>query len=83
MAKLRAKSNKPAAAAPTIADRGNGGELHQIAGADADTLTTQQGIPVADDQNSLATQATHDDLILWLAFKEAKALLAELGTSGK
>ena len=56
MAKLRAKSTKPASvpkAAPTRSDRGNGGELHQIAGADADTLTTQQGIPVADDQNSL------------------------------
>ncbi len=32
---------------------GSGGELHQIAGADVPILTTQQGIPVADDQNSL------------------------------
>ena len=32
---------------------GNGGELHQIAGADGEVLTTQQGIPVADDQNHL------------------------------
>jgi catalase len=34
-------------------DSGNGGELHQIARRDAAVLTTQQGIPVADDQNSL------------------------------
>ena len=33
--------------------RGTGGELHQTAGGDIPTLTTQQGTPVADDQNSL------------------------------
>ena len=33
--------------------RGEGGETHQTAGGDAPVLTTQQGIPVADDQNSL------------------------------
>jgi catalase len=32
---------------------GQGGETHQIAGADGEVLTTQQGIPVADDQNHL------------------------------
>ncbi|MYL98371.1 catalase [Novosphingobium sp. FGD1] len=32
---------------------GEGGELHQIAGSDGTVLTTQQGVPVADDQNSL------------------------------
>ena len=32
---------------------GEGGELHQIASGDGDVLTTQQGIPVFDDQNSL------------------------------
>ncbi len=32
---------------------GEGGELHQVAGADGEVLTTQQGIPVADDQNHL------------------------------
>ena len=30
-----------------------GGELHQHAGKDVPVLTTQQGIPVSDDQNSL------------------------------
>ena len=33
--------------------RGTGGETHQTAGGDVPTLTTQQGAPVADDQNSL------------------------------
>jgi catalase len=33
--------------------RGNGGELHQTAGEDAPALTTQQGMPVFDDQNTL------------------------------
>jgi len=32
---------------------GNGGETHQIARADGEVLTTQQGIPIADDQNHL------------------------------
>jgi len=33
--------------------RGAGGETHQVAGDGVPTLTTQQGVPVADDQNSL------------------------------
>ncbi|MBO9198264.1 catalase C [Rhizobium sp. 16-449-1b] len=33
--------------------RGAGGELHQFAEDDQDVLTTSQGAPVADDQNSL------------------------------
>jgi len=33
--------------------RGEGGELHQVAGKDVPTLTTEQGAPVSDDQNSL------------------------------
>src|SRR6202050_627935 len=33
--------------------RGEGGETHQIANGDTPRLTTQQGVPVADDQNSL------------------------------
>ncbi len=32
---------------------GNGGEPHQVAGGERPPLTTQQGTPVADDQNSL------------------------------
>ena len=33
--------------------RGNGGELHQVAEGTTPILTTAQGGPVADDQNSL------------------------------
>ena len=33
--------------------RGEGGELHQTAEGKTPILTTAQGIPVADDQNSL------------------------------
>jgi len=32
---------------------GSGGELHQVAGRAGTILTTQQGVPVADDQNTL------------------------------
>ncbi len=32
---------------------GTGGETHQTAGGDIPILTTQQGVPVSDDQNSL------------------------------
>jgi hypothetical protein len=28
-----------------------------------------------DEQNPVTNQATHDDLILWLAYKEAKAMM--------
>ena len=34
-------------------DRGEGGELHQTASGKTDVLTTAQGGPVSDDQNSL------------------------------
>jgi hypothetical protein len=33
--------------------RGSGGEIHQVAENGVPQLTTQQGVPVADDQNSL------------------------------
>jgi catalase len=34
-------------------ERGAGGDTHQVAGDEFDVLTTQQGVPVADDQNTL------------------------------
>lgn len=50
-------SKKISSNAATIHDqklkRGKGGELHQIAEGDIPILTTAQGGPVADDQNSL------------------------------
>ena len=43
-----AKSN-----APQQGETGNGGELHQHAGGDHPALTTNQGVPISDNQNSL------------------------------
>lgn len=34
-------------------ERGKGGETHQRAGDDTKVLTTQQGVPISDNQNSL------------------------------
>ncbi|PWW00297.1 catalase [Hoeflea marina] len=49
------KDNRPKSV--TLGDqtfqRGAGGETHQTASGDIETLTTQVGTPVADDQNSL------------------------------
>jgi len=51
-------TRKPTSATPSSSDagpdtRGAGGELHQHAGGTHPVLTTNQGIPVADNQNSL------------------------------
>jgi|GEM_PF-6025117 len=43
--------------------RGKDGELHQLAGGEIETMTTQQGGPVADDQNSLRTGARGPTLL--------------------
>ncbi|MBL8944259.1 MAG: catalase [Myxococcales bacterium] len=43
----------PASASPSTEIRGAGGELHQRCGGSHPALTTNQGTPVADDQNSL------------------------------
>ncbi|MBV8706889.1 MAG: catalase [Acidobacteriaceae bacterium] len=47
---MNSKSNQTSPGSDVI---GNGGELHQTAGGDVPPLTTQQGVPVSDDQNSL------------------------------
>ncbi len=48
------KGRDPAGAAD--AGAGAGGELHQAAGAGHPPLTTNQGVPIADNQNSLRAQ---------------------------
>jgi catalase len=61
MAKARTKAktakamniSPPAERPEPVTIRGAAGELHQTASTSVPTLTTQQGIPVADDQNSL------------------------------
>ncbi|GJL57756.1 MAG: catalase [Nitrospirales bacterium] len=59
MAKKQPTKSSPAStgktakyADPTV-EIGTGGEVHQTSGKTNPVLTTQQGIPVADDQNSL------------------------------
>ncbi|WP_267387131.1 catalase [Sphingomonas sp. GC_Shp_3] len=49
---------------------GNGGETHQIAGGDVAVMTTAQGIPVADDQNSLKQGARGATLLSDFHFRE-------------
>jgi len=48
-----ANSHKPAQYADQRVSTGHGGEVHQTANNGTPVLTTQQGVPVADDQNSL------------------------------
>jgi catalase len=50
--------------------RGEGGETHQIAGGDVPVLTTQQGAPVSDDQNSLKIGARGPTLLEDSHFRE-------------
>jgi catalase len=49
----RNRNRKPAQLGEQAIIRGEGGETHQVAGGDVPVLTTQQGVPVSDDQNSL------------------------------
>jgi catalase len=49
---------------------GNGGELHQVAGPDDDVLTTQQGVRVADDQNTLKVGERGPSLLEDFHFRE-------------
>ena len=46
-------NDKPARYADQAVMIGTAGEVHQTAAGDVPVLTTQQGIPVSDDQNSL------------------------------
>jgi catalase len=50
--------------------RGKGGELHQIASGKTDVLTTAQGGPVSDDQNSLKIGSRGPTLIEDFHFRE-------------
>ncbi|MBS7552888.1 catalase [Ancylobacter dichloromethanicus] len=50
--------------------RGNGGELHQLAEGDTPVMTTAQGGPVADDQNTLKVGPRGPALIEDFHFRE-------------
>jgi catalase len=50
--------------------RGTGGEIHQQAGGNVPPLTTAQGVPVSDDQNSLKAGARGPTLLEDPHFRE-------------
>jgi catalase len=71
MAKSSKRANDRAAAIhDQKLDRGEGGELHQIAESDVPVLTTAQGGPVSDDQNSLKIGPRGPTLIEDFHFRE-------------
>ena len=75
MAKKRSTNGDAAPAATARLDdqtvlRGQGGETHQVAGGDVPVLTTQQGVPVADDQNSLRVGPRGPTLLEDFHFRE-------------
>ncbi len=49
---------------------GNGGETHQLSGGGRPSLTTQQGVPVADDQNTLRLGERGPDALEDFHFRE-------------
>jgi catalase len=67
MAKKRVPSS---ANNPLNAEPGNGGETHQTTTDFDQTLTTNQGIPIADNQNSLKSGARGPTLIEDFVFRE-------------
>jgi catalase len=72
MARTPAKT--PPGKAASIHDqklvRGNGGEIHQIAEGETEVMTTAQGGPVADDQNTLKIGERGPSLIEDFHFRE-------------
>ena len=68
------QASKLAGTAATIHDqklqRGEGGELHQTASGSAEVLTTAQGGPVSDDQNSLRIGARGPTVLEDFHFRE-------------
>ncbi|MBV8488749.1 MAG: catalase [Planctomycetaceae bacterium] len=72
MAEPRDKSYKPARYGDVEVTSGQGGETHQTTSPGSSTpgLTTQQGIPVADDQNSLKAGVRGPTLLADFHFRE-------------
>lgn len=60
----------PAQMADAKIQRGKGGETHQTAERDGPVLTTQQGTPVSDDQNSLRAGPRGPTLLEDFHFRE-------------
>ncbi|MBS0234811.1 MAG: catalase [Proteobacteria bacterium] len=64
------KNTNSSKTSKTKVARGKGDELHQLAGGNIAPLTTQQGIPVSDDQNSLKAGPRGPVLLEDFAFRE-------------
>ena len=69
-ASRNAEKLKSARIADAEIERGAGGETHQTAGRGTDVLTTQQGAPIADDQNSLKAGARGPTLLEDLVLRD-------------
>ncbi|MFI5032382.1 MAG: catalase [Reyranellales bacterium] len=65
-------SRKPAAAKPSAAkpSAGTGGELHQTSHSAANTLTTNQGVAISDNQSTLRSGARGPALLEDQVFRE-------------
>jgi catalase len=70
MARSKPDKLRSASMADAAVLRGSGGETHQTAEGDVPTLTTQQGVPVADDQNSLKSGDRGPTLLEDFHFRE-------------
>ncbi|MBS3652168.1 catalase [Pseudaminobacter sp. 19-2017] len=72
--KASASNGSARGAKATIHDqelsRGNGGELHQVTDGATEVLTTAQGAPISDDQNSLRVGQRGPTLIEDFHFRE-------------
>src|SRR5271165_3046255 len=64
------KTTKHASSKEHPEERSQGTELHQTAGRDVPVLTTQQGVPVSDDQNTLRIGRRGPALLEDLHFRE-------------
>lgn len=67
---MTAKIEGKASLENLLSNPGQGGEIHQQSGANIPTLTTQQGVPVADDQNTLRVGARGPGLLEDFHFRE-------------
>ena len=70
MKRTVSQQRKPITILDIEATQGTGGELHQIAEGDTPVLTTAQGGPVADDQNSLKAGPRGPTLLEDFHFRE-------------
>ncbi|MHA6642142.1 catalase [Mesorhizobium sp. A623] len=70
MAKKPGRSSRPATIHDQKLERGEGGELHQVATGSVPVMTTAQGAPVSDDQNVLRIGARGPSALEDFHFRE-------------